>query len=474
MGRTSLMLVIAFNVIFMAMGFRLSNASSSAYLKYSGYAALEQASLAVESGANIAISDAFFGAPTAIPTTTAFDFPSAGQGTIQITKTPLFDAVGVLIGDSLTISGSRNIPNGTLTDDQVKSQTSIRVQGNSFSQYVMYSVTENIGPNPIYWMTGEVCRGPLHTQDNLYVNGNPTFADKVTIYKKLTKEPGSVPNFMLGYTEGVNITLPSDLTDLKNLGAAGVSNQYVNVKVFVQFNSNGSVTVRTATGTQDGWAKTPASPAVVVGSRTYPACATYSSVSALTSTGVLVVNNSELHVKGRLDGRITLGAVGSGSIVMLDSSVVYKDRPPTSLYPTNVSNDLLGIICENDIRVTDTYHPSTSSGPSSPPNYTPANNNNNNSALGVNIDASMFSLTGGFGSERYDTRGDCGYVRISGGIQQQGRDPVGQISSHLDGFRKDYAFDTRLYTDRPIGYPTTPFLVQSWRDSTKIPDSFWQ
>jgi hypothetical protein len=92
----------------------------------------------------------------------------------------------------------------------------------------------------------------------------------------------------------------------------------------------------------------------------------------------------------------------------------------------------------------------------------------------VNIDASMFSLTGGFGSERYDTRGDCGYVRVSGGIQQQGRDPVGLSTSPWNGFKKDYAFDNRLYTDRPVGYPTTPFLVQNWRDSTKIPDSFWQ
>jgi hypothetical protein len=83
MGRTSLMLVIAFNVIFMAMGFRLSDASSSAYQKYSAYAVLEQASLAVESGANIAISDAFFTPGSVIPNT-AVPFPSAGEGTIQI------------------------------------------------------------------------------------------------------------------------------------------------------------------------------------------------------------------------------------------------------------------------------------------------------------------------------------------------------------------------------------------------------
>jgi hypothetical protein len=350
------------------------------------------------------------------------------------------------------------------------------VQGNSFSQYVMYSVTENIGSNPIYWMTGEVCRGPLHTQDNLYINGNPTFEGKVTIYKKLTKEPGSSPNFVLGYTEGVNITLPSDLTDLKNLGAAG-ANYPSGVNVFIQFQSDGKVTVRTvlAGSGLDGWNRKAADGNTYgSGSTAIKACTTYASVNALTSSGVLLVNNSELHVKGVLNGRITLGAVGSGSIVMLDSSVVYKDRPPTSLYPTNVSDDLLGIVCENDIRVTDTAHPSTSSGPSSPPNYTPANNNNNNSALGVNIDGSMFSLTGGFGAERYDTRGDCGYVRISGGIQQQGRDPVGLMSSHQDGFKKDYAFDNRLYTERPVGYPTTPYLVQNWRDSTKIPDSFWQ
>jgi hypothetical protein len=471
MGRNSLILVIAFNITFMMMGFRTSKVTSTAYEKYSSYAAIEQASLAVESGANIAISNAFFDPLSTIPNAN-ISFPSPGKGTIQIIKTPILEAVsGFTLGYNLTVNGSCNIISGPGGNDAVTSQTSIQVQGNSFSQYVMYSVTENVGgtSDPIYWMDGEVCRGPLHTQDNLYINGDPRFEGKVTIFKKLQKESGSNPNFVLGYMEGVNITIPTDLNDLKTLGAAGAN--YTGVKVFVQFQADGKVTVKTtpATSTLDGWAQTGTGYSV----GTIKACTTYASIAALTSSGVLLVNGSELHVKGVLNGRITLGAVGAGSIVMLDSSVVYQQPPPTSVSPANVSDDLLGIVSENDIRITDTAHPSKTSG--SPNNYTPANNNNNNKTQGVTIDGSMFSQKGGFGAENYDTRGDCGIIRIHGGIQQQGRDPVGRTNgSDFDGFKKDYAFDNRLYTDRPIGYPTTPYLVQNWRDSTNIPNSFWE
>ena len=55
MGRTSLMMVICFNIVFMTMGFNLSQHASDMYAKYTSYYLTEQAQLAAESAANIAI-----------------------------------------------------------------------------------------------------------------------------------------------------------------------------------------------------------------------------------------------------------------------------------------------------------------------------------------------------------------------------------------------------------------------------------
>ena len=161
-------------------------------------------------------------------------------------------------------------------------------------------------------------------------------------------------------------------------------------------------------------------------------------------------------------------SVVTKSKVMIDSSLVYKAAPPSTQVPTNVSNDMLGIVATNNILVTDNTNNNQGSG------KTPA---------GVTINASMFSQVGGFGAENYSTRGykvtsggtttnyGSGTLKIVGGIQQHQRNPVGQSPA---GFLKDYDFDNNLLTTDPVGYPKTPFVVQSWIDNTTIPSDFWQ
>ena len=212
--------------------------------------------------------------------------------------------------------------------------------------------------------------------------------------------------------------------------------------------------------TSDGWLASGTG----YSTGTIKACSTYANVAALTSTGVLLVNSSELHVKGVLNNvQITLGAIGTGSIVMIDSSVCYKQPPPDSRNPNAVSNDILGIVAQNNIYVTDTKHPNatnkTSDGATDVINYAAANNNNTGD---VTINATMYSSTGGFGAENYSTRGDNGTLRIVGGIQENNRNAV--ASGTTEGFLKSYDYDLDLQYNSPKGYPVTRFLIQSWSD----------
>ena len=461
MGRASLILVIAFNLTFLILGSRLSRISGSAYEKYLAYTDIEQAAFSAESFANIAISQTRMNSGAAIDSTQQNSF---NGGTYTISRNNL--------GSNkyqLTINGT--------SATGVNSTTWITVGMASFSTYGMFSESEKINGNPIYWISGDTCWGPLHTQDYLYVSGNPVFKGMVTTLKGVQKQNSSDnPKFIGGYKQGVDVSLPSELTDATTLGrSGGASADYKGVDTYVQFLANGHVIVRAApigTDPSTVWGYTSSTSGTVSnGGPSVPKYQEFTSVSALTSTNVFLVEGATLHVKGTLDGVITLGAIDGkktsgtayatgSSKVLIDSSIVYKDPPPSYQNPGNVSNDLLGIVADNDIHIAVNAEINKSPQPK-----------------GITIDGSILSRTGGFGADNYDTRAVGGNLHLVGGIQQSARDPVGTFSSGsiVSGFQKDYDYDTRLITQAPPGYPpVTNYLVQNYNDNTIIPGSFWE
>ena len=493
MGRTSIMLIMVFNMTFMFMGYRLSTVTSTAYEKYAGYSKIEQVGLALESAGNIAISNALMTLdPTTVTDTTLCSNDTLAGITFTIHRIKMKDATsGASDGDSLYITGNCPITiNGI--NYNIGCTTGIRVRGNSFAQYVFYSTNEQ----SIQWQTGEVCRGRLHTQDQLTVNGTPDFKGKVTTKKGINYYNGKgtdKPNFEQG-TAYADISIPTDLSDVKKYGVTTAGGKfYDGLDVYVQFISDGSVTVRTApanTGTNPNsttsavnvWAYTTNSTLVnssYSGGTPSPKCTTYASIAALTSSGVLLVENGQLHVQGTLNGQITLACIDTSktvsgtttnsglSSVWIDNSITYNDPPPCSQCTTNVSNDMLGIVATNNILVSqcvnDDERTTTKNGKTV---YSGTD------LQDVTIDASMFSQTGGFGAENYTTRPSDGTLNIVGGIQQQTRNGVGQ-NGGANGFLKNYDWDNNLKTLSPKGYPKTPFVVQNWVDNTSIPPQFY-
>jgi hypothetical protein len=463
MGRTSLLMVIAFNVIFMALGFRMSSITSSAYNKYINYNCLEQTGLAAESGANIAISNAFFSPSTPI-STTPFSSGTGVAGTIQLTKTSVPTNPGGIDTAGFDITSiAKDI------DDTVI--TKIRVQGTSFATYVMFTTSEG----GINWTTGDTCYGNYHTQDWINVNGNPDFKGLTTTFKGLKKnQPSNNPNFEGGYTAGVNLPLSGDFKNLNYLGTsiatggAGGTSYPNNINVYIEFMPSGAVTVRTTLvgSATDGWSQSGTGNTYGSGATAIKACSTYASIDALTSTGVLLATGGDLHVKGQLNGKITLGNTGTGD-VYIDSSVTYLHTPPTAKnnLPLSDPYDLLAIVANNDIHVADD-----------------ADNNQVIGGVpkGVEIDASMYSLNGGFGADNYNNRSISGtnhysgILKVIGGIQQSARNPVGASGgTPVLGFLKDYEYNNNLQIVSPKGYPTTVFAIQWWTDSTLVHTSFW-
>lgn len=486
MGRTSLLLIIAFNVTFMFMGYRLSNATSTAYEKYCGYMAIEQAGLSLESAANIAISNALLTNPPTKDTTLCTN-DTLAHAIFTIQKLLRYNSVGDLDGDSLLLTGTYPITlNGSIQN--ITCTTGVRVKGNAFAQYVFYSQVES----SIQWQTGEICWGRLHTQDNLTCNGTPDFKGKVTAKGKLVLSPKtSVPKFESGPFSYADISIPSKLDDLNKYGATSNGGAYYQgVDTYVQFLNDGEVVVRAATaGTASAtaWSYSSTSTGTVSdgkGGPSVPQYKVYPSVSALTSSGVLLVQDAELHVIGVLNGQITLGCVDSQSgspaknsgksSVWIDSSIAYHQLPPSYQYPTNTSTDMLGIVSTNNITVSEYVYNNSSSS-----KVTQLNGNKYAGATQlddinptVTIDASLFCQAKGmgFGSENPGSR-DVATLHLVGGIQQDTRQIVGQNGM---GFSKDYDWDLNLKNKQPVGYPKTPFVVQNWVDNTSIPADFWK
>ncbi len=406
MGRTSLLLVIGFNMIFATMGYNLSRVSVNAYQNYIDYYNKSVSHQIAASAANIAASQICF-----TPNwRTGYSNVAYNGGTYSVTATD--------------VSGGTQIKVvATATYDGVTTQITLLLGLTKFSKFAYYSQIEG----SINWITGDTVWGPFHTQQKLTVNGNPVFYGKVTAKNGLSKTSSSYPQFFGGFQSGVDIKLPVDLTQIKGFAQSGGA-YFNNTDIYLNFNNDGTVTYR-----QGSWTAVPA---------------TTIAITSLAPNGVLVVDNANLHIKGTVKGQMTIAALGSSGAskgnVWIDSSVAYNTNPMSN--PT--STDMLGIVCDNNVEITD-------------------NTNNDNPAVGVTLQASILCRSGGLTADNYNHRPFSGTLSLLGGVQQYQRGPVGTFDSQTGlistGFQKNYRYDNRLLIGSPPLYPTTgTYEVLSW------------
>ncbi|MGA3286766.1 MAG: hypothetical protein ABSD46_05020 [Bacteroidota bacterium] len=430
MGRTSLLMVLAFNVIFALVGKNLGSISSQAYMNYRNYYYVAQSRFLTESVANLVAGR------MAADTNTNPYFP-----TPSITDT--------LWGGSLTITRGyvRKYYNDyneftivakyPMTGPGIIDTTILDETKTYFSQYAMYSINEN----GIYWKDGEVCNGPLYTQDRLNIDGSPIFNGLVTAVGGWTGDAGANPIFNNNFLRGPAVFLPNDLSSIL---ADATGGKLYTVDTYVDFNAtDGKIYVRTGsyTGTQ------------VAGSP-------FASIDAFVPNGDLVVQGANLHIKGQIDGHITASAVRSGSSggnVYIDSSITYKVPPLLTGGATNLlCDDLLGIVADRDVIIDDNL-----ANPAS-----------------LTINGSILCRTGGLVAENYDDTRRIGTLTLVGGLQQFDRKGVGTFNSstgaQVHGFAKNYSYDPRLQYEAPPSYPKMQrYRVLSWYDKVYWDQYYW-
>ncbi len=303
--------------------------------------------------------------------------------------------------------------------DEYEDTVLVILQGSSFSKYAYYSKVEG----SITWITGDTVWGPFHTQDKMKISGSPVFKGKASA-KLGTNPTTTAAIFEGGFVKGVNVDLPLDL-DYTRTGATSGGRMFASGDLWLNFN-----------GANVEW-KTSAAGAT-----------TTTAISDFTSNGVILVDAGNVHVQGTLNGRVTVcaqagGVAGAGNIY-IDDDVKYTNNPTTG-----PSTNILGLIAENNVTITDNA----------------ANNSN------VTIQAAIFCHKGGFNAQNHSSRPVAGKINLLGGIVQYQRGAVGTYSSSSgtptisSGFLKNYRYDDRFYVDTPPFYPWTGgYSILSWRE----------
>lgn len=296
-------------------------------------------------------------------------------------------------------------------------------------------LTSSVGCTEIQFISGDVVRGPFHTNDDILICGTPTFgrtsSDGIEVSGSGWRPNcgGSGPNFVGTWrTNAPVLTPPPSNSTLKQ----DVLPAYLFEGTTTIVLQDGSMTVTNAL-------RSPAT-------QTMP----------LPSNGLIYIDNASAanggcavsayqplapysdpqgcgvaYVKGTYAADLTIAT--AKDIVINGNIAKNGDR-------------MLGLIANNFVRV---YHP-VNPDPSDPTNHSDCVNDPS-TPTNISIEAAILALAHSFTVDSYFCGGTLGTLTVKGTIAQKFRGPVGRSSggSAVNGYIKDYQYDDRLRLREP-------------------------
>ena len=400
-GKASVFLVLGFSGILLVYTQNLFTFSSNSVDVYTQYYNNTMAENIASSAANLACNQ-FFVSPSW----------SAGYSNVSFNGGNFSVSISNLTSNRKKITAT-GIYNGVTKTVEVVFQPS------SFARFGYYGA---IMPGNLYYVTGDTISGPMHIQGKLNVWGQPVFTSKVTTKTGIKlRDASSNPTFLGGYESGVDLPLPTTINNVATDAASG-GKFFSNTDVWLTFQSNGSVDYKV--GSAGVWMN--------------------ESLTTFAPNGVIAVDKGNIHIKGTVKGKITIGATLSSGVangnIYLDDDIVYNTNP---LDPN--CTDMLGIVATNNVVVSDT-----------PPNK-----------KDIIINASIFSLKGGLEAERYSTIPNCGTIRLTGGLIAYQAQTLGVFDPYtgtiVNGYNQYIKFDDRFMNRVPPSFPTSDsYEVLTW------------
>ena len=375
-------------------------------------------------------------APTGTDTLLPFgaDPDTAGHGTYMVRIVP--DSTnGTVYRPGYTIVSTGRVGGRERT-------LALRAKAELFSDYLYFTDREHEPGflSPLWFHSGDVLDGPLFTNDQICIQGDPTFMYHVAsayggptdgdmshdpLFRyynddqfnniesaEANNAPHDNPDFQDGFTLGAgSVDYPShmltdDLDDVAKGGGIRINGMYE-----IELSR-----VDTITGL----------PMYGYVSYRQPS-KKWNDVEIASTNGLFYVNGS-FSISGVLDGAMTF--VTNGSIRITDD-ITYRDSDADG--PRPGCDDLLGLVAGTDINVMQTT-----------PNMTDCE-----------IHAAMLALDNCFRAEDWGSGPLRGVLTVHGSISQGYRGAVGTseivggVEVMLTGYSKDYHYDWRLLQHSP-------------------------
>ncbi len=260
----------------------------------------------------------------------------------------------------------------------------------------------------LWWVTGMVTSGKVHTNDQLNIFGNPDFEGPVSQTKTAINyyhggPPKDNPNFEEGITLGASeIAFPSTtmLSPIQS-GASKDPKYSLKGETSIVLNADGTMTVKNSGKT---------------------------STLPMPSSKAVYVADGNVNVQGQLNGQLT---IGTNSTITITEDITYKSNPRL---PGSTSTDTLGLVAKGDVIISK--------------NASPKNN-------GIEIDAYIVSTDGSFKVENYGT-GFKGDMVQFGGLANSVCGPTGVVDSSGNvkaGYNQLQYYDERFKKTAPPLFP---------------------
>ncbi len=307
-----------------------------------------------------------------------------------------------------------------------------RIRMTSFAQYAYFTDNEQApGGGAIWFFSTDVIEGRLHSNGVLHIAGNPRFLDPVTsasdhmlgYLNYWVSDPtgwpvgGNNPYFAQGFTlDSPQILLPTQTLDLRQEATTG--GLYLAPESEVELGVTGTPNPIPA----PGWLRCRS---------VSPPNSPWTSVRISTLANKVVYCSANLHVKGVLDGELT---VASALDVRIEDNLTYQGSNAQGA-PLPGCDDLLGIVAGNNVVFVE--------------------NAANQSDL--IIDGVLMALNTSITAENYGHGSPRGTLTIYGGLIQKYRGPVGTFSGStiVSGYQKNYHYDQRVTARTPPAFPLT-------------------
>lgn len=331
-----------------------------------------------------------------------------------------------------------------------------------FADFLYFTDFEHTqgGGTPAWFITPDVIEGPLHTNDQIHIMGDPTFKGYVQSAWGGADDGNQTHNPMFEYYNGhwsnhIESAAPSnpphDFPTFEQgyeLGTLAIDLPQDAVPDFADLAQNGGIYLNGGYQVAIGREDVSGDPMFGYVSYRKNAGKPWTDVEIASTNGVMYVQGQVEILGGILDGRLT---IASNVAMTIEDDIVYRESDENGPLPD--CDDMLGLVCMGDISVAD------------------------NEANGEDcvIHASIVATNTSFIVDHWANGAPRGTLTVHGGICQKFRGAVGTgmlVGDELivlTGYAKDYHYDDRFVVFAPPGYElilrTGDYRRLAWRDA---------